>query len=472
MAENFVSLLEATARRFPEKTALVWDGGSLSYEDLHARAAGFARSLAGRGIGHGDMVALLIPNRWDFVVALLGGFKLGATMVPLSARIKKGERADIMGDLKPRLVVEEVEVEEGFWRTAPEVDAPAMIAYTSGSTGQPKGAIISHQAVTFANHSWAKVMALRPDDVVLGVLPLAHSFGLNGALLAPLLVGSTVALLDRFSPEAVLDSIREFRVTVFPGVATMFRRVLSSPALAGTNLSSLRLAVAGAAPCPWELVEEWRQRIGTRILRGYGMAELFRPISYLAEDPRDWPDAAGRAVAGVEVRVVDDADRPLGPGEVGELLIKSPSALEGYLNDPGETRAVLVDGWFKTGDLATISPEGLVRIVGRKRERILRGGYSVFPHEVEAVLLSHPTVAEAAVVGLPNPDLGEEVVAFVTFKRGAKVSSETLSTYCQERLAGYKYPRQINFLKRLPKGATGKVVKSELVKMGMENPPQ
>lgn len=470
MAENFVCFLEATARRCPHRPALVWDGGSLSYEKLYARAAGFARSLQRRGIDRGDKVAVLIPNRWSFVVAMLGGFKLGATMVPLSARLKNEERSEIMADLKPRLIVEDFDAQEGIWETAAEVDTPAIIAYSSGSTGQPKGAIISHPAVTFANHSWAKLMALTPDDVVLGVLPLAHAYGLHGALFAPLLAGSTVALVERFSPDVVLGAIRDQRVTVFPGVATMFRRVLSSPAFPSADLSTLRLAVSGAAPCPWEVVEDWRRQTGTRIMRGYGMTELFRPISYVAEDPTDWPDAIGRPVPGVQLRVVDDTDRPLARGAIGELLIKTPSALEGYLNDPEATRAVLVDGWFKTGDLATISPDGLVRIVGRKRELILRGGYSVFPQEVEAVLLSHPAVAEAAVVGLPNPDLGEEVVAFVSLKGNAKVSPEVLATHCQERLAGYKYPRQINILLRLPKGATGKILKSDLVKIGMASP--
>jgi len=304
-------------------------------------------------------------------------------------------------------------------------------------------------------------MALTHADVVLATLPLAHSFGLNGALLAPLLVGGTVALVERFAPETVVEAIRRHRVTVFPGVATMFRRLLDAD-LAAADLSSVRIGVSGAAPCPWDLAQEWRARTGIRIVRGYGMTELFRPISYQAMDPIESPDAIGRPVPGVEIRIVDDTGRHLPNGAVGELLIKSPSAMESYVNAPEETREVLVDGWFSTGDLATVNADGLVTIVGRKRERILRGGYSVFPPEVEAVLLAHPAVAEAAVVGMPHPELGEDVAAFVTLRPGLTATPDELVTHCRDRLAAFKYPRQLTVLDALPRSPTGKVLKSHL----------
>jgi len=340
---------------------------------------------------------------------------------------------------------------------------PALILYTSGSTGQPKGAVLSHAALEFSTRSWAgPVMALTTEDRVLAVLPFSHSYGLNGALFAPLLAGATVVLLERFSPEDVLGTIARHRVTVFPGVATMFRRLLDSPALASADLSSLRVALSGAAPCPWELAEEWRRRTGVRILRGYGMTELFRPISYLASAATDLPDAIGRPVPGVEVLVVDEAGTPLPAGQVGELWIKSPAAMDGYLDAPAETRAVLEDGWFKTGDLVSTSPDGFVSVVGRKRELILRGGYSVFPAEVETALLSHPAVAEAAAVGVAHAELGEEVVAVATLRPGASASQDELIAYCKERLAAYKYPRRIVIVDQLPKSPTGKVLKSRL----------
>jgi long-chain acyl-CoA synthetase len=245
-------------------------------------------------------------------------------------------------------------------------------------------------------------------------------------------------------------------------VATIFRRLLNSPAFTGADFSSLRVAVAGAAPCPWELAVEWTEKTGTRIVRGYGMTELFRPLSYRAADQTDVPDAVGKPVPDVEIRAMLENENSA--DGVGELWIKSPAMMDCYLGAPEETNEVITDGWFKTGDLVTISSEGYVRIVGRKRERILRGGYSIFPQEVEAALLSHPSVAEAAVVGVPNSDLGEEVAAFVSLKPMARISCEDLLTYCKEHLARYKYPRQVTILPELPKGPTGKILKSSLPK--------
>jgi long-chain acyl-CoA synthetase len=466
VADNFVCRLEASARRCGDRTALIWDGGTLTYRQLDRRAAGFARALATRGVRAGDRIGVIMPNRWPFAVALLGAWKVGATVAPLDPLLTAEERAAIVADLRPRVVVSEALEGEADWDSPHRVDGPALVLYTSGSTGVPKGAVLSHAAVAAAVDSWAgPVMALREDDVVLAVLPLSHSYGLNGALLATLLVGGAVALVDRFAPETVLAAIRDRGVTVFPGVATMFRRLLDAPALSRDAFAGVRMCLSGAAPCPWELAREWRERTGVRIYRGYGLTELFRPISYLADDPSDRPDAIGQPVPGVEVRIVDDEGRALAAGEIGELLICTPAAMDGYLDAPEETRAVLADGWFRTGDLAALTGDGYVRIEGRKRERILRGGYSVFPREVETVLVGHPAVAEAAVVGAPHPELGEEVVAFVVLRAGAAAEREELIAYCKDRLAAFKYPRRVTVLERLPRASTGKVLKARLLKL-------
>ena len=451
---NLAALLADAARRRPDHPALVWDGGTLSWRDLEARASALARRLAREGVGEGDVVALLLPNTWGLAAALWGGLTLGATVAPLNPLLAADERARILGHLGARAVVDAAPAEETAEAMPPATGvAPGVILYTSGSTGQPKGAVLSHAALAAANESWAgPVMGLTATDRVLAVLPLAHSFGLNGALLAPLLAGVTVVLQERFTPEDTLRAIARHRATVFPGVATMFARILESPALEGADLSSLRLAVSGAAPCPWALAREWRRRTGVRIVRGYGMTELFRPISYLAGEATDRPDSIGRAVPGVELRVVED-----------ELWIRSPAAMDGYLRAPEETAAVLAaDGWFRTGDLATISDDGYVSIVGRKRELILRGGYSVVPGEVEQALLAHPAVAEAAVIGVAHPELGEEVAAFVTLRAGARAEPADLIAFCRERLAGYKYPRRVTVVEAMPRSATGKILKAKL----------
>ena len=465
-----LAALAAAARERPHASALHDGTLTLSWAELDARAARLAQRLAGEGIGPGDRVALLLPNGWRFAVALLGALGVGATVTPLNPMLSADERARTLADLTPRRVLDAVE-DAGVptaapgWARALDPRSAAIILYTSGSTGHPKGAVLSHAALDAALESWAgPVMALTPADCVLAALPLSHSLGINGALLAPVLAGARIAMVEAFAPPVVLDIIARHRVTVLPAVATMFRRLLEAPELAGTDLASLRHGLSGAAPCPWELAEAWHRRTGVRILRGYGMTELFRPISFLAGDAREVPASIGRAVPGVELRVVDDTGRALEAGATGELWIRTPAAMDGYLANPEETQAVLVDGWFRTGDLATISPDGFVTIVGRKKELILRGGYSVVPGEVEAALLDHPAVAEAAVIGVPDADLGEEVAAFVTLRAGAAAEPESIIAHCRARLAGYKYPRRVTVVAALPKSATGKVLKGQLAR--------
>jgi len=464
---SFFSQLQATASRCEERTALLWDGGSLSYGELFSEARAFSNRLRAAGFAPGARMAIGIANRPEFVVALLAGLELGATVAPLDMLLKPDERALVLDHLKPALVVDEAGVRAGLSRRA-DSDlssnaAPAIVLYTSGSTGRPKGALLSHAALTFANRSWAgPVMGLVHDDVVLAVLPFAHSFGLNASLLAPLLSGAGIALVERFGAERVAQQLSAGELSVVPGVATLFRRLLDLAGFAGGPRGRLRLAVSGAAPCPWELAQEWRLRTGVRMLRGYGMTELFRPISYRADEDADLEDAVGRALPGVEVLVVDETGRPLPAGAIGELWIRTPAAMDGYLDAPDETRAVMADGWFRTGDLASVSETGFVAIAGRKGERILRAGYTVFPAEVEAVLARHPAVLEAAVIGVPHPELGEEVAAFVALHAGARVDPSELVAYCRERLAGFKYPRQVTIVPGLPKSAAGKVLKSQL----------
>jgi long-chain acyl-CoA synthetase len=461
-ALSLAALLEASAHAHARRPALVWDGGALSYAELDARACAQARALEARGVRSGDRVAITIPNRWQFVVAVLGCLKAGATVAPLDPLLKVDERAEILADLAPAVVVADAPADGARW-TSRDPRGPALVLYTSGSTGRPKGAMLSHEAVVTAIGSWAEpIMALTPADVVLAALPLSHSYGLNGALLAPLLAGATVRLVERFTPDGVAALLGRGDATVFPGVATMFRRLLDLDGFRGGP--ALRLALSGAAPCPWEMAQQWRARTGVRVLRGYGMTELFRPISYLAADTADVPDAIGHAVPGVELRIVDDAGRSLAPGEIGELLIRSPAAMDGYLGAEAETRAVLEAGWFHTGDLASLTADGWVTVTGRKRERILRGGYSVFPSEVESVLLAHPEVAEAAVVGVPHPELGEEVAAFVALRPGARAHADDLVVYCRDRLAAFKYPRHVTLVAALPRSATGKVLKTRLTR--------
>ena len=469
MARNFAALIEAAAHRAPARLAIVDGAARLTYGELARRAAGVARWLTGRGVRRGDRVALALPNGAAFVTALYGMLRAGVTVAPLNPQLTAEERARIVDDFAPDLVIDAPIDASADPEPVADDAAPALVLYTSGSTGRPKGAVLSRRALIAANRAWAEAMlALTPDDRVLAVLPLSHSYGINGALLAPLITGATAIVLERFAPESVIAAIRAHRVTVFPGVATMFRRLLDAPGWTGDDVASLRFAVSGAAPCPWALAEEWRARTSRRILRGYGMTEMFRPLSYRAGDPRDYPDSIGSPVPGVEIRVVDDAGDDVVRGDVGELLIRSDASMDGYLAQPEETAAAFVDGWFRTGDLVRVSDEGFVSVVGRKKDLILRGGYSVYPPEVEAALAAHPSVAEAAVVGVPHTELGEEVAAFVTLREGAAVAPDDLIAWCKERVAGYKCPRRVTVLPELPKSATGKVVKARLSALAIQ----
>ena len=462
MNRKFIDLIQEIAARRPTHHALRWDGGAMTYRALMSTAVDLAQQLERRhGFVPGQRLALSITNRPEFVVAVLAGFMLDATVAPLDVLLKEEERGDILADLRAALIVDGTRVDRLPSPAPSDPRAPALVLYTSGSTGRPKGAALSHAALEWANRMWAgPIIGLEEPDVLLAALPLAHAFGINGALFAPLLAGATVRLVERFVPERVAEIVAREPITVLPGVATMFQRLLDVPGFAGGR--KLRLAVSGAAPCPWEVAEAWRARTGTRIVRGYGSTELFRPISYLAAEPAERPESIGRAVPGVELKLTDEAGTTVA-GDSGELWIRTPAVMDGYLDNPAETAAVLVDGWFRTGDIARIDGEGYVTIVGRVRERIKRGGYSIFPAEVETVLLAHPAVAEAAVVAMPDPTLGEEVAAFVALRPGAAADAETLIAWCRDRLAAFKYPRRVTLIDALPRSATGKVLKAKLV---------
>jgi len=467
MTGNVAQRFEEAARRDARKRVLLSaesDDGGLDYATLDRRAGGVAAALAARGIGPGTRIALSLGDPADVVVGVVGGLKAGAAVAPLNPRLSAEERKRILDDLAPAFVLESLPDGEVVCPPVSVDDADgAIVLYTSGSTGRPKGVLLSHGAVAAGLDIWIDgVMALARDDVMLSALPLAHSFGLFGTVLSPLQVGAAIVLLPRFTPEAAIAAISRWRPTIFPGVATMFRRVLDCPTLPGTDFASLRIAVSGAAPCPWPLAQEWRARTGVRIVRGYGMSELFRPVSFSARDAVEEPDSIGHALPGVRLRIVGENGDDLRLGEIGELWIRSPACLSEYLNQPDETRAVLDGGWFRTGDLATLSADGLVRIVGRKKEIILRGGYTVAAGEVEAVLMTHPEVAEAAVIGVPHEELGEEIRAYVALRPGARTAAEDIVAWCKARVANYKYPREVRLCADLPRGPTGKVDKARL----------
>jgi len=339
-----------------------------------------------------------------------------------------------------------------------------VILYTSGTTGTPKGAELTHANMRRnASVTATSLLGLGPGDVVMGCLPLFHSFGQTCGLNAAVLSGACLTLIPRFSPSAALQVIERDQVTVFEGVPTMYVGLLGAGA-GRADTSSLRLCVSGGAALPVEVLHGFEKAFGAVILEGYGLSET-SPVATFNRHDRRKPGSIGLPIEGVELRLVraDDGSVPLPPGEVGEIVIRGHNVMKGYWKRPEATAAAVRGGWFHTGDLARADEDGFYYIVDRKKELIIRGGYNVYPREIEEVLYEHPAVLEAAVIGIAHPSLGEEVAAAVALRPGEEATPDELRDWVRQRVAAYKYPRHVWLTDGLPKGATGKILKREIV---------
>jgi long-chain acyl-CoA synthetase len=340
----------------------------------------------------------------------------------------------------------------------------AVILYTSGTTGQPKGAELTHDNLCRnVEVTAATLLTISQDDVILGALPLFHSFGQVVGMGCAVASGACLTLLTRFEPAHALEIIKRDQVTVLPGVPTMYAAILHSAGGAAGDVASLRLCVSGGAAMPVELMRAFEQEFGCMILEGYGLSETSPVASFNHPDRPRKPGTIGQAIAGVDLRVQDDEGAALPPGEIGEIAVRGHNVMKGYWRRPAETAEVLADGWFRTGDLGRADPDGYFSIVDRKKDMIIRGGLNVYPREVEEVLYEHPAVAEAAVIGVPDEMLGEEVAAMVTLKPGATATPAELREHVRGQLAAYKYPRQLWIVPQLPHGDTGKILKRAIV---------
>jgi long-chain acyl-CoA synthetase len=361
-----------------------------------------------------------------------------------------------------RLLVTPATGERPF--VAREPTGTAVIIYTSGTTGRPKGAELTHFQLYMNADIPGRRFDVREDDVIITVLPLFHVFGLSSILNIAVRFGCTMSLLPRFDAGTVLAAIQQHRATIFEGVPTMFMALLQHPQLDQYDVASLRVAISGGAAIPAQVLDAFEDRFGVVILEGYGLSETASTTTFNRSATERRPYSVGKPIWGVELQVWDLEGRPLPPGRdnVGELVTRGFHVMKGYLNSPEATAEAFAGGWLHTGDLGYVDDDGFVFIVDRKKELIIRGGYNVYPREVEEVLYSHPAIAEAAVVGIPDQQLGEEVKAFVALKPGQELMESQLIAYCKERIAAYKYPRAVEFRDELPKSATGKVLKRQL----------
>jgi long-chain acyl-CoA synthetase len=339
-------------------------------------------------------------------------------------------------------------------------DDLAVILYTSGTTGQPKGAELTHaNLLGNARTTQETLLEGTPDDVIMGCLPLFHVFGLTCSLNAGILAGASLTLIPRFDGGKALSVVGRDKVTIFQGVPTMFSAMLHQPDAARHDVSSLRLCVSGGSAMPVEVMRSFEETFGCIVLEGYGLSETSPVASFNHPHAERKPGSIGTPIAGVEMRLVDDDGKDVPAGEVGEIAIRGGNVMKGYWQREEETAKAIPDGWFRTGDLARQDDDGYFFIVDRKKEMIIRGGYNVYPREIEEALYEHPAVAEVACVGVAHPDLGEEVAAAVALKPGATADVDELRDFAKARVAAYKYPRHLWLVDALPKGPTGKILR-------------
>jgi long-chain acyl-CoA synthetase len=467
-----------TARRAPERVALRLDEVELTYRELDERAGRLAAVLRSRGVAPGDRVGLMLPNVPAFAVAYHGILRAGAVVVPLNVLLKEREVAFYLADSGARMLLGADDAEgalDGIEPLPPVAragDDTAVILYTSGTTGTPKGAELTHDNLRRNAEVSQAIFALRPEDVLLGALPLFHAFGQTSALNTAIRTGAGLTLLPRFDPGRALEILERDRVTVFLGVPTMYAAMLAHPGAERVDASSLRLCVSGGSSLPAEVMRAFEARFGCQILEGYGLSETSPVCSFNHPDRPRKPGSIGTPIAGVQMRVVDDEGRELAAGEVGEIVVRGHNVMKGYWGQPGATAEAIRDGWLHTGDLARVDEDGYLFVVDRKKDLIIRGGYNVYPREVEEVLYEHPAVREAAVVAVPDPTLGEEVGAAVALRPGCHVEPEELRDFVAERLAAFKYPRRVWLVDELPKGATGKILKSAIAPPRAGGPPR
>jgi long-chain acyl-CoA synthetase len=491
---NFAQVIASRLGEDAERPAVKFDDIVLSYGALDQAAQRAAGLLAAYGVKAGDRVGLQMPNLPYFPILYLGILRLGAVMVPMNPLLKDREVAYHLTDSGARVMVgwngfkealvggcgiagvEAIEVIPGEFdallgRAEPiaeiaerAADDPAVIVYTSGTTGAPKGALLSHGNLLAAAKTGRELVDARPEGVSLAVLPLFHIFGLNSLMNATFYSRGMLTLVPRFEPEKVLEVMERDRVTMFGGVPTMYMALLHHPGREQHDVSSLDICVSGGAPIPVEVLNGFDQAFGTKILEGFGLSETTGMGTFNLPARERKPGSIGLPAGGTEIKLVDDFGVEVPQGERGEIVMRGPFVMSGYWGNEDATAAAIKDGWFYTGDIGSVDSDGYFYVVDRKKDMILRGGYNVYPRELEEVIYGHPDVLEAAVVGVPDATLGEEVGAAICLRPGSTETAESLQEYVKERVAAYKYPRRIWFLDELPKGPTGKILKREIVR--------
>ena len=489
---NLASIVTKAAEKDGDHVAVKLDDAEFTYAQLDEASARVAGLLRARGIEAGDRVGIMLPNVPYFLACYYGVLRAGGVVVPMNVLLRKREVAFYLRDPEAKLlfawhdfaedaqagaedagvecvVVTPGEFEELLGAADPleevhqaDDDDTAVILYTSGTTGTPKGAELTHQNLTRNAKIATGLFDLGEDTVVLGALPLFHSFGQTCSMNATMSAGGTLTLIPRFDPAKALEIIQRDDVNVFLGVPTMYGAMLHCSERDEFDVSKLEFCGSGGSAMPVELMRGFEEAFGAKVLEGYGLSETSPVASFNHPDRERKPGSIGTPIDGVEMKVVDEDGNPVDQGDVGEIVIRGHNVMKGYWNRPDATEESIRDGWFHSGDMATVDEDGYFFIVDRKKDMIIRGGYNVYPREIEEVLYEHPAVREAAVLGIPHDEYGEEVGAAVALKEGEEVSAEELRKFVKDQVAAYKYPRHVWFVDELPKGPTGKILKREI----------
>ena len=491
-------LSDDNIQRFGEYEALAFEGRRITNMDQHRAASRVAHALVRLGVQPGDRVVVMLPNCPQVMQSYGGILRVGAVIVPVIFLLGEAEVAHILADSEARVVItssdmvgkiekqigvlpnlrhvllvgggqsglrsfeEETDGESDRFEAVPRGDGDlAVILYTSGTTGTPKGVALSHANLESNARASATLFELDRERWGVGVLPLSHSYGLT-VMNAGHILGTRSALLRWFNPEEVLRTIQEFRAEAMSGVPTMFVYLLNYPGASAYDTSTMRVWGSGAAPLPVEVVEPFERRFGGKLLEGYGLTEASPVVAAHRLSGVRKLGSVGQPIPGVTVSIRDDDDRALPVDEVGEVCVQGPNVMVGYYRNPEETAKTIRGGWLRTGDMGRLDADNYLYIVERKKDLIIRGGFNIYPRDVEEALYAFPGVAEAAVIGLPDTLMGEEVVAFVVLKPGQAATADEVAGFCQARLAKYKCPKEIRFVDALPKSPVGKILRKEL----------
>lgn len=481
----FSKLPDLRAVTEPDGLCIADDSSNLTNRQFHSRVLTAAGVFADRGVGVGDVVAIMLPNQVEFVVAMFAAWRLGAAVTPINPGLTSKEATHQLVDSGAKLLINasgEVIVqnlqslpvatlEAGPSYTGVPVEEPgalALLIYTSGTTGLPKGVMLDHANIEAMSEMGRNSLKVTATDHCLLILPLFHVNGIVVSTLVPLSSGGRVSIRKRFNVDTFFEDVEWLRPTYFSAVPTIYAMLNALPREVKPYTSSLRYGICGAAPASAELLKKFEARFGFPLLEGYGLSEGTCASTINPFDGLRKVGTVGLPFIGQRIAIADPSGVHLPQGATGEVLVQGPNVMRGYLGKPEETAKTIVDGWLRTGDIGRIDEDGYLAIVGRVKEMIIRGGENIYPKEIEDVLFEFPGVLEAAVIGVPHETLGEIVVAYVAFRKGFAGTQEGLNEHCTDRLTRYKRPSTINIIDSLPKNAVGKVDKLRLRKMCTE----